>query len=390
MFIKKIADLSIDDINQLIRDSAKEGKSLEFKKILPNDSDSDKKEFLADVSSFANTIGGHLIYGVEENNGLAKAISLIESDNFDGEILRLENIIQSGIDPRIKTELVFIDSDDPRKKILVIHVSKSWLSPHRVVYKNWNKFFARNSAGKYELDVTELRTSFNLNNTIVDKVVNFKNDRIMKLVANEAPINFKNGTKIVMHFIPFESFNPDTQFDLEFYHSKPGELPPMFSRGWNTRRNLNGFLSYSGYADKDNSDTYTQIYRNGIIEVVNGSIIERERGEKPIIPRIAYEFEILKYFKQCMGVIKKLGIGFPIMFSLSFLDVRGFSISDSIHILDDIYPIDQDNLILPETVIEGLGERAEDILRPMFNLVWNACGLKESKNFDSENNWIAK
>jgi hypothetical protein len=39
-------------------DGVREGRQLEYKETLPGNSDDDKKEFLADVSSFANAAGG--------------------------------------------------------------------------------------------------------------------------------------------------------------------------------------------------------------------------------------------------------------------------------------------------------------------------------------------
>jgi hypothetical protein len=41
-----------------------EGRQLDYKEQLPISSDDDKREFLGDVTSFANTAGGDLIYGV--------------------------------------------------------------------------------------------------------------------------------------------------------------------------------------------------------------------------------------------------------------------------------------------------------------------------------------
>lgn len=61
MINKKINDITIDDIQSLIDNSACESKLLEYKKELKIESDSDKKEFLADISSFANCTGGDFI-----------------------------------------------------------------------------------------------------------------------------------------------------------------------------------------------------------------------------------------------------------------------------------------------------------------------------------------
>ncbi len=43
-----------------------ESRSLDYKAALPSGGDEGKREFLCDVSSFANTVGGCLIYGVTE------------------------------------------------------------------------------------------------------------------------------------------------------------------------------------------------------------------------------------------------------------------------------------------------------------------------------------
>ena len=103
MMNKKFEDIGIDDINQLKSNSVQEGKNIEYKSKLPEGNDQEKKEFLADVSSFANTIGGHIIYGVEEDNGTLKDIIGMQIQDVDSEILRLDSMIREGIEPRILT-----------------------------------------------------------------------------------------------------------------------------------------------------------------------------------------------------------------------------------------------------------------------------------------------
>lgn len=56
-----------------------EGRTIDYKRELPGNSDGDKKEFLADVSSFANTSGGDLILGVDENAGVPIQITGFQS-----------------------------------------------------------------------------------------------------------------------------------------------------------------------------------------------------------------------------------------------------------------------------------------------------------------------
>lgn len=48
-----------------------------------------------------------------------------------------------------------------KRFVIVIRIPKSWASPHMIT-KGSSKFYSRNSAGKYPLDVFEIRTAFNV------------------------------------------------------------------------------------------------------------------------------------------------------------------------------------------------------------------------------------
>jgi len=69
-------------------------------------------------------------------------------------------MIRDGIAPRIiglQTKAIDGFSDGC---VIVIRIPKSWNYPHMVTYKNHSRFYSRNSAGKYPLDVTEIRSAF--------------------------------------------------------------------------------------------------------------------------------------------------------------------------------------------------------------------------------------
>ena len=60
---KPLDQIEERDLQELLAGQVSEHKTLEYKLALPGNSDSERKEFLADVSSFANAAGGDLIYG---------------------------------------------------------------------------------------------------------------------------------------------------------------------------------------------------------------------------------------------------------------------------------------------------------------------------------------
>ena len=64
MILKPLEQIAADHLPALITNAVSEGRTIDYKRELPGNSDGDKKEFLADVSSFANTSGGDLVFGM--------------------------------------------------------------------------------------------------------------------------------------------------------------------------------------------------------------------------------------------------------------------------------------------------------------------------------------
>jgi hypothetical protein len=70
---KPLDDVDRDDLQALVDSEVAEGCTVEFKQSVGS-ADKDKREFLADVSSFANSTGGDLLIGVGEKAGVAAVL----------------------------------------------------------------------------------------------------------------------------------------------------------------------------------------------------------------------------------------------------------------------------------------------------------------------------
>ena len=103
MINKPLEHITLNDFQSLIDNKIEEGKTIEYKEALNINSDGDKKEFLFDVSSFANASGGDLIFGISEKQttGLPENIVGIDCENIDTIILQMEGLIRDGLSPRI-------------------------------------------------------------------------------------------------------------------------------------------------------------------------------------------------------------------------------------------------------------------------------------------------
>src|SRR5262245_44214970 len=147
---KPLEGISEADLQTLLTDpelERLERRRVEYKAQLPSELRDDRKEFLADVTSFANASGGYLIYGIEAHDGIPTSIPGLDIANVDQEKQRLNNIISDGVDPRISPPDIQPVSVNGSKIVLILHIQKSWNLPH-MVKGSW-RFFSRNSVGKY-------------------------------------------------------------------------------------------------------------------------------------------------------------------------------------------------------------------------------------------------
>lgn len=62
-------NIDLSYLQELIDNKVPEGKTIDYKRDKIGSKDSEKKEFLQDVSSFANAEGGKIIIGMDEGEG---------------------------------------------------------------------------------------------------------------------------------------------------------------------------------------------------------------------------------------------------------------------------------------------------------------------------------
>jgi len=382
---------SLDEgiLQTLVSDKVAEGKTIEYKQALPGNSDSEKKEFLADVSSFANAIGGDLMFGIREEDGLAVEVLGVQTTDPDSEILRLESMIRDGIQPRIpgvSSRAIHLQSG---AYVVVIRIVKSWAAPHLVAFQNYSRFYSRNSAGKYQLDVGEIRTAFALSESLSERIRSFRLDRLGKLVSNETPVPLDKNAKILLHLIPLSAFDRPTQYDLAAAVKDVIKLFPIYSSSINGNHyNFDGYLTYSSFQKSSSAHSYLQIFRNGIIEAAEAFMIRDQEGKR-LIPSQLFEKELVDALPRFLQIQKTLGVQPPILVTLSFQGVSGYvmAVDTSRFMFAEAHPVDRDALILPEIMLESLECDASQVLRPVFDLVWNATGWPRSMNYDKNGKW---
>jgi len=345
----------------------------------------DKKEFLADVSSFANALGGDLIIGIIEENGIPIELVGLKITNLDEEIRKIESIIRDGITPKIPNINIKSIQLNEDKYILVIRIGKSWISPHRITYKGYDKFFTRHTKGKFQMDVSELRIAFNLSETMSQRIHNFRNERLGRLVANDTPIPFDIFPKIVIHLIPYSAFDTSNYIDINTLKQNAQKAEPIYYTGWSQSINFDGVIQFSNSNGLCRS--YTQYYKSGIIEAVNCSILSPWRDSENAIPSIDFEKGLIQALEKYLIFYRNIEVATPIFLFMSVIGAKGYTMACRRMHYFDYSCIDRDMLIIPEFLIEDINITAENALKPCFDYVWNACGYDKSPYFDENGKW---
>jgi len=295
--------------------------------------------------------------------------------------------MDSGLEPRIRRNFGAVNCGEG-KRVVILRIDRSWSGPHWV--QDSSKFWGRNSAGKYPLDVSELRAAFTLSSSVIDRIRGFRTDRIIAISNNETPVPMHAGPKLILHCIPTESFAGQLQFDLIPFLRDHARLPTLGNQGFSRRINLDGVLAGDGEGTYV-GNTYTQLYRNGLIEVVAGPVgLVFEMEGKQWIGSELYERNLPNYLRTCFRVFGEIEAGGPVAVALTLTNARGLRMAIPMAQFNSSRLIDRDTLVLPETVVQDLAADPVKVLRPMFDLVWNACGFERTRNFDKEGNWIGR
>lgn len=391
MIAKTLSEITIDDIRALVADSVSEGRRLEFKEELHGNSDSEKREFLYDISSLANAAGGDLIFGVSESDGIASAVPGLEGFVEDKDVLRLETSIRDGVDARIPgIQWRTIEGGD-KGPVLIARVPRSWIGPHMVTLKNASRFYTRGSKGKFQMDVSQLRDAFDGTSEIPRRIERWRDDRLSKVIANDGPVALQDGPRLIMQLVPLASFASEWTLNATEISNLQTSLKPLGSSGWDHRINVDGFLTFSKDRDRPAiARCYTQLFRSGRIEAVTSDIV-REIRCVPKMASIWYEKTILQATDEYLKTLKSLDIQMPLVFLLSITGGKGiYMTTDGWMSGYDSVPLDRDLALFPDVLIESYEADLPKALRPAFDSVWNACGIPQSLNYDSDGNWNPK
>ena len=199
---------SLDDIKYLINNEVEENIHLDYKAAgaLAKD-DKKRTEITKDVSAFANSDGGIIVYGIAEYDYRPQEISPIDGRVYTKEWL--ENVIQL-IQPRIEGLRIFpIRVEDIDKSIYLVQIPRSDNAPHMA---NDHRYYGRRNFQSLPLEDYEVKDLYNRMS-----IPKLKIDSCSFVLMNQKK---EYGEYQLTAKIKNEGKNPCNVYKLNFYLNK--------------------------------------------------------------------------------------------------------------------------------------------------------------------------
>jgi hypothetical protein len=390
MLAKSLVDVRQADLEALLANKVIELTTLEYKRDMPA-TDDERREIVYDIASLANTRGGDLIFGIDaerdSNNkptGAPKEIVGIGNQNLDDLKLRLLQAIQNTTKPQIEgVEFASVGSFK-NGPALIVRVPASWNGPHLMQLEKAQRFYARTSAGRYIMDVDQIRAAMIASASLPDRLDTLRRERVSKIASNQGASPLTPSAKLLFHLVPFASLARTVRIDPSDLAKLPTGTISM-AGGGDPRINYDGYLLPT-ISKGGQPVGYVQAYRTGVIESVVARLTDG--ASPPLIAAGWFEKVLVDAIRSALKGMKTIGLPAPYYVAITMLGVKGACIATSYY--ERVGPIDRDVLFLPEIQVDRVDlseQEAAAVLRPAFDVAWQSAGAARSFNFDETGRW---
>lgn len=394
MAFEDLETITKGDLESLIG-TAPERKRREYKRELPGGGDS-RKEFVADLSAFANSEGGDIFFGISEDRQSHTPASIqgVAVNDAESQIAVLENVLRDSVRPRLPRLAFHIVRLYNDRGVLVIRVGESYLKPHQSMLDH--RFYARNTNGKYILEVSELADIVSRRESLPTRMRQFRRDRVsmIRTLPEDMPSPIDAESKLVVHYMPEQSFGRFDVVDVgrladPAFRNKIRAVPVNNVNGLSYRPNIDGFMYMNGRSDTE-FKWYTQIFCDGTVEFVNGiTFMNRISKGREFHPNWV-EQDLFCSFLFVQQVYETLGIQGRVSIFASAVGIRDHTItlgegrlSLALAFTGHSSTIGRDPALFNEVTVDSMQEDEKLSLRPIADQLSRAAGLSHALSYEN-------
>ncbi|WP_020203529.1 helix-turn-helix domain-containing protein [Cupriavidus sp. WS] len=301
---------------QALRDnSARESVELDFKSDFNADNTDHRRGLIEDVCAMANARGGWLLLGVAEDpDGAIAGLPGIQFANADGFRLRIGQMIEGGLEPRLAGVRIECVPADGGRWIAGIRVPQSWTGPHRTA--GGRRFMVRADARNTEYDMHGLRQAFTARDQATRAWETFRDDRIARYYAGRLPLPIQPGPAALIHLHPLGATTP---VDMASATAAPEFAPPE-NDGRAAQPNFDGVIR-KGHGGEAGWLTYVQVFHRGVLEAFR--MLDPQIGGNPGLVLPWLQRDATGLLPRWLAGLQRHGVAGPYEFAITLVGVRG-------------------------------------------------------------------
>jgi len=378
-------------LNLVIAKVSEGEKTLEFKQELKIGTDGDKKEFCTDVISFANAIGGLMLYGIRADNGIAVEVFGLSISDADSLILQVDQILNSGISPRLPWVNFQIVPLANGRSVFAIKIPRSTIAPHAAGRDGSFRFFTRGSNGKLPMDIPQVRSSFLLSEGLRNRLRAYRAERTGRIIANDGIVPLFSGAKLIIQLVPLISLADPVEYEVSRFH--PFQQKDLVALGcqnsFGREYNVDGIADIYRAANATECSGYTQLYQNGILEGVDSDIVISNNDERynNCINAQYLHGNMLMGIERFISIVKILGIETPIFLLISLVGIKGTRLFYSnFHALPK--KCERDSIMLQDIIITDLKCNLPNAMKSAFDSIWRGFGAPKCQWYNADGTYL--
>lgn len=324
----------------------------------------------ADLSAFANTQGGYVLFGMEEAQGEAVAAPGITVPDLDAEKLRIDSVIRDLVSPLIAGVEIGTIATDAGTIVLAVRVPRSFARPHSAD----GRFYARNNAGKYQMDIAQLGAMFTGAMAFGEKAAEFHLHRASRIGDGHWAVSLVPHPRFVFHIIPVTAFEPGRSIDLsgtqvewsawQFGHQ---------ALGMDYRYNIDGLVTW-GVVDGRAWDG-NLLFRNGILEAIApaGATMRGAAEDEPVIWGREFEKTVIEQLPSYLDKLERVNAAGPYVIHVSGVRMLNAAVRNEER--RGPAPIDRQTIHLPDFLMTSSADDVATVARETFVALWQSGGF---------------
>ena len=325
LFNKPIHELTFNDIVAFCKRGIPENKQLDYKYMLPKN----HEKFAKTIASFANSMGGTIIVGVQDDKNDKPAPPFMGIAYHEKVRNSIEDIIQTYIDPIVFVEINVCMNKNGDRMFVVLDIPQSNLTPH-LVGKSKRAYIRTGQASRPEAIVHPDKLPWLLDHRQ-------KSERLRHILYDKAESHFENYLKTCAVSADGESVS--TLSLIPLYPQEPLTdytcLPQLVKAS--ATRTPYGIMANPDYPQKPVQDglavisnergrykmtefnTYGLVMNKQVVsrdEIVNGHVSQSVHIEM-------LGQNLVLFFVTALRFLEKISSGAPLQFRFKISNTRG-------------------------------------------------------------------